>query len=207
MRISFSPFALLATSLFLTSAAAHADYVWLERDTAGVAHAYVGEFEAIKGATVNLTAARAFMADGKDLPLSTEAERLNISAPANGDVRLTATRIGDKDVLNYFQAKHGRSETKAVNDLELVPTEANGNTFKLVWKGNTVAATQVNVETSEGWHRVLKPAKDGTVTLNPLFPARYFLEVSARVNGSVTLNGKKYEDVRHTATLTFEVKK
>jgi hypothetical protein len=207
MRISFSPFALLATSLFLTSAAAHADYVWLERDTAGVAHAYVGEFEAIKGATVNLTAARAFMADGKDLPLSTEAERLNISAPANGDVRLTATRIGDKDVLNYFQAKHGRSETKAVNDLELVPTEANGNTFKLVWKGNTVAATQVNVETSEGWHRVLKPAKDGTVTLNLLFPARYFLEVSARVNGSVTLNGKKYEDVRHTATLTFEVKK
>ena len=147
------------------------------------------------------------MADGKDLPLSTEAERLNISAPANGDVRLTATRIGDKDVLNYFQAKHGRSETKAVNDLELVPTEANGNTFKLVWKGNTVAATLVNVETSEGWHRVLKPAKDGTVTLNPLFPARYFLEVSARVNGSVTLNGKKYEDVRHTATLTFEVKK
>ena len=207
MRISFSPFALLATSLFLTSAAAHADYVWLERDTAGVAHAYVGEFEAIKGATANLTAARAFMADGKDLPLSTEAERLNISAPANGDVRLTAMRIGDKDVLNYFQAKHGRSETKAVNDLELVPTEANGNTFKLVWKGNTVAATQVNVETSEGWHRVLKPAKDGTVTLNPLFPARYFLEVSARVNGSVTLNGKKYEDVRHTATLTFEVKK
>jgi len=207
MRISFSPFALLATSLFLTSAAAHADYVWLERDTAGAAHAYVGDFEAVKGATTGLAAVRAFMADGKDLPLSTEAEHLNISAPANGDVRLTAMRIGDKDVLNYFQAKHGRSETKAVNDLELVPTEANGNTFKLVWKGNTVAATQVNVETSEGWHRVLKPAKDGTVTLNPLFPARYFLEVSARVNGSVTLNGKKYEDVRHTATLTFEVKK
>jgi hypothetical protein len=207
MRISFSPFALLATSLFLTSAPAHADYVWLERDTAGAAHAYVGDFEAVKGATTGLAAVRAFMADGKDLPLSTEAEHLNISAPANGDVRLTAMRIGDKDVLNYFQAKHGRSETKAVNDLELVPTEANGNTFKLVWKGNTVAATQVNVETSEGWHRVLKPAKDGTVTLNPLFPARYFLEVSARVNGSVTLNGKKYEDVRHTATLTFEVKK
>lgn len=207
MRISFSPFALLATSLFLTSAAAHADYVWLERDAAGAAHAYVGEFEAVKGSTASLSAARAFMADGKDLPLATEAERLNISAPASGDVRLTAMRIGDKDVVNYFQARYGRSETKAVNDLELVPTEANGNIFKLVWKGNTVAATQVNVETSEGWHRVLKPGKDGTVTLNALFPARYFLEVSARVNGSVTLNGKKYDDVRHTATLTFEVKK
>jgi len=207
MRISFSPFALLATSLFLTSAAAHADYVWLERDTTGAAYAYVGEFEAAKVAPATITAARAFMADGKDLPLSAEAERLNIAAPASGDLRLAATRISDKGVLNYFQAKNGRSETKAVNDLELVPTEANGNTFKLVWKGNTVAASQVNVETSEGWHRVLKPAKDGTVTLTTPFPARYLLEVTARVNGSVTLDGKKYDDVRHTATLTFEVKK
>jgi len=207
MRISFSPFALLATSLFLTSAAAHADYVWLERDTTGAAHAYVGEFEAAKGASGTITGARAFMADGKDLPLSVEAERLNIAAPASGDLRLAATRSSDKGVLNYFQAKNGRSETMAVNDLELVPTEANGNTFKLVWKGNTVAASQVNVETSEGWHRVLKPAKDGTVTLTTPFPARYLLEVSARVNGSVTLDGKKYDDVRHTATLTFEVKK
>ncbi|MFC7289005.1 hypothetical protein ACFQPC_13220 [Herminiimonas glaciei] len=207
MRISFSPFALLATSLFLTSAAAHADYVWLERDTTGAAHAYVGEFEAAKGAPGTITGARAFMADGKDLPLSVEAERLNIAAPASGDLRLAATRSSDKGVLNYFQAKNGRSETKAVNDLELVPTEANGNTFKLVWKGNTVAASQVNVETSEGWRRVLKPAKDGTVTLTTPFPARYLLEVSARVNGSVTLDGKKYDDVRHTATLTFEVKK
>jgi hypothetical protein len=109
-------------------------------------------------------------------------------------------------VLNYYQAKTGRSETKAVNDLELVPTVANGNTFKLVWKGNTVAASQVNVETSEGWRRVLKPAKDGTVTVNTLFPGRYLLEITARVNGSATVDGKKYDDVRHTATLTFEVK-
>lgn len=206
MRISFSPFALLATSLFLTSASAHADYVWLERDAVGSAHAYVGEFEAERVSTAGITAPRAYMADGKDLPLSTEAERLNIATTGNGDLRLAATRVSDKGVLNYYQAKAGRSETKAVNDLELVPTVANGNTFKLVWKGNTVAATQVNVETSEGWRRVLKPAKDGTVTVNTLFPGRYLLEITARVNGSATVDGKKYDDVRHTATLTFEVK-
>ncbi len=130
------------------------------------------------------------MADGKDLPLSAEAERLDIATAGNGDLRLAATRISDKGVLNYFQVKNDRSETKAVNDLELVPTEVNGNTFRLVWKGNTVAASQVNVETSEGWHRVLKPAKDGTVMLTTPFPARYLLEVTARVNGSATLNGK-----------------
>ena len=32
------------------------------------------------------------------------------------------------------------------------------------------------------------------------------VEVTARVdNGSVTLDGKKYDDVRHTATLSFEI--
>ena len=69
-----------------------------------------------------------------------------------------------------------------------------------------MAASQVNVETSEGWRRVLTPAKDGTVSFVPSFPGLYVLEVSARVNnGSVTLDGRKYTDVRHTATLSFEV--
>jgi hypothetical protein len=204
MRISFP---LVAAGLILMSAAAHADYVWLERDAGGAAHAYVGEFDTERASTAGIMAARAYMADGKDLLLSTEPERLNIAATGSGDLRLAATRISDKGVLNYYQAKSGRSETKAVNDLELVPTVANGNTFKLVWKGNTVAASQVNVETSEGWRRVLKPAKDGTVTVNAIFPGRYLLEITARVNGSTTVDGKKYDDVRHTATLTFEVQK
>jgi hypothetical protein len=111
-------------------------------------------------------------------------------------------------VLTYYQAKFGRSETKAVNDLELVPTEANGNTFQLVFKGRPVVASQINVETSEGWSRVLTPAKDGTASFTPSFPGLYVLKVTARVNnGSITLDGKKYEDVRHTATLGVEVPK
>ncbi len=73
------------------------------------------------------------------------------------------------------------------------------------WKGNAVPATQVNVDTSEGWRRVLKPAKDGTVSLTAPFPGLYVLEVMARVNGAVTVDGKKYDEVRHTATLSFEV--
>jgi hypothetical protein len=52
---------------------------------------------------------------------------------------------------------------------------------------------------------VLKPAKDGTVSLATPFPGLYVLEVTARVNGAVTVDGKKYDEVRHTATLSFEV--
>lgn len=208
MRISIPKSFLSAFSIAMlaTSFSAHADYVWLERDAAGAATAYVGELDGTRLAPSTITSPRAYLADGKDLPLTTDAERLVIGSEVKGDVRLVASGVGEKGVLNYYQAKNGRSETKAVNDLELVPTEANGNTFKLVWKGNVVAASQVNVDTSEGWRRVLKPAKDGTVTLATPFPGRYLLEVTARINGSVTVDGKKYEDVRHTATLTFEVK-
>ncbi len=66
--------------------------------------------------------------------------------------------------------------------------------------------TAPNVETASGWRKALTPAKDGTVTLDTPMPGLYVLEISARVNnGSVTLDGKKFEDIRYTATLSFEV--
>lgn len=206
------PLRLLSACLAAAALAlpAHADYIWLERDAAGAASAYVGELDKGRQPVAGLVAPRAFLADGKDLPLTTETERFAVPASSGGDnstgdLRLVASRVTDKNVLNYYQARFGRTETKAVNDLELVPTTPSGHTFKLVWKGNTVAATQVNVETSEGWRRALKSAKDGTVSFDPSFPGLYVLEVTAKVNGSVTVEGKKYDDVRHTATLSFEV--
>lgn len=198
----------LAAALVSLAGASQAQYLWLQRE-GPVVEARMGDLAKGGQPLAGLLAPRAFLADGKDLPLAAEAERLAISAPATpADLRVVTSRVDGASgtpVLNYYQAKFGRAETKAVNDLELVPTEPNGNTFKLVWKGNTVAASQVNVDTSEGWRRVLKPSKDGTVTLGTPFPGLYLLEVTARVNGAVTVDGKKYEDVRHTATLSFEV--
>lgn len=201
----------LAAALLSVAGAAKAQYLWLQREGPTV-EARMGELGKGSQPLAGLLAPRAFLADGKDLPLTVEAERLAIAAPAapavNGDVRVVASRVDNTSgapALIHYQARFGRAETKAVNDLELVPTEPNGNTFKLVWKGNTVPASQVNVDTSEGWRRVLKPAKDGTVTLGTPFPGLYLLEVTAKVNGATTVDGKKYEDVRHTATLSFEV--
>lgn len=200
-----------AAALFSIAGAAQAQYIWLQRE-GPVVEARMGELGKSSQPLAGLLAPRAFLADGKDLPLTVEAERLAIAVPAappaTADLRVVTSRIDNTSgtpALIHYQARFGRTETKAVNDLELVPTEPNGNTFKLVWKGNTVPASQVNVDTSEGWRRVLKPAKDGTVTLGTPFPGLYLLEVTARVNGAVTVDGKKYEDVRHTATLSFEV--
>ncbi|MGJ7529652.1 hypothetical protein [Variovorax sp. GB1P17] len=195
----------LAAALLASASAAQADYLWLSRDGAA-ATARVGELDKTPQPMASVTAPRAFLADGKELPLTVEADRMLIPGTAAGtDLRAVASRATGEKTLTQYQARWGRNETKAVNDLELVPTEPNGNTFKLVWKGNTVAASQVNVDTAEGWRRVLKPAKDGTVTLTTPFPGLYVLEVTARVNGAVTVDGRKYEEVRHTATLSFDV--
>lgn len=185
--------------------AAQAQYLWLQRDGAA-ARAYSGELARPAASLPALNAPRASLADGKELPLSARPDHLAIAdAPSAQDLRLAASRVGDKGQLVYYQARWGRQETQARNDLELVPTEPGGNRFRLVWKGQTVAASQVHVDTGAGWRRTLVPAKDGTVQLDTPFPGLYVLEVTARVNGAATVDGKKYEDVRHTATLAFEV--
>jgi hypothetical protein len=204
-RTSILAHGLVAIAALAAACAARADYLWLQRASDG-AQAYAGELARPSAALPALQAPRAYLADGKDLALQAKADHVEIpAAPQAQDLRLAASRVSDQGVLTYYQARWGRADTKAVNDLELVPTESGGNTFKLMWKGTTVSATQVNVETSAGWRRTLAPAKDGTVRLDTPFPGLYVLEVTARVNGSATVDGKKYDDVRHTATLSFEV--
>lgn len=182
---------------------AQADALWLQKD---------GErFKVLAGELHSPTAmpalrdAQPLLAGGKKAVLDSAPDHYAFSAGA-GDSRFTALRVGSDGVLTYFQARHGRQETKAVNDLELVPTKAGGNTFQLYFKGRPAAASLVNVETASGWRKSLTPAKDGTVTLDTPMPGLYVLEISARVNnGNVTLEGKKFEDIRYTATLSFEV--
>ncbi|ULR89850.1 DUF4198 domain-containing protein [Comamonas sp. B21-038] len=184
---------------------AQADYLWLQTEN-GQTRAQVGELHKTPGQLSELSEPRQVVAEGKTVPASADPFVLAKEEGAPADQRFAATRAGSDGVLTYYQARFGRQETRAVHDLELVPTTPQGNTYQLMFKGRPVAASQVNVDTSEGWRRVLLPAKDGTVRFTPSFPGLYVMEVTARVdNGSVKLNGKQYDEVRHTATLSFEV--
>lgn len=166
--------------------------------------AYVGELHRPLEKWPALLEPRAMQADGKALPVQAAINHLVVPQPVS-DLRFTATGFDD-GVLTYYQARYGRQGIQALNDLELVPTHPDGNTFRLMFKGRPVAASQVNVETGEGWRRSLAPSKDGTVSFTPSFPGLYVLEVSARVNdAAVTVGGRKYHDVRYTATLSFTV--
>ena len=203
----------LALTLLLAAVpfASQADSVWLEKG-AGSTRALLGVPGQRAQPMPKWLTVRASATDAGALTVSQGAAQLDIAglpdvqpAKPTGDVRLNLSHVDANGVLTYYQAKLGRQDTKAQSDLELVPTTPGGNTFKLVWKGQTVAATRVNVDTSAGWSRTLTPAADGTVQLETPFAGLYVLEVSARINGSAMVDGTKYEEVRHTATLSFEV--
>lgn len=194
---------LTVSALGMAMTVAHADILWLQREGAQ-AKAYVGELRAPLAALPALRDAQPVLPGGRIAPLTTAVDHYAF-APGEGDARFTATRIGADSVLTYYQARHGRHDTKAANDLELVPTEPNGSTFRLFFKGRPANASRVNVETAAGWRKSLLPNPDGTVTLDTPIPGLYVLEVSAKLNDArVTIDGKKYEDVRYTATLSFE---
>jgi len=189
----------------LLASTAQAEYFWIDADADGK-RIQSGELNK-PGAALPVQDARAFLADGKAVALEAAdgAYKTTASHVGNsGDLRFTAQRVEDKGLVVYH-ARFGRQETNAVSDLELVPTTPGGDTYRLFWKGNAVAAAQVNVSTSEGWSRVLRPAADGSISFIPSFPALYVLEISAKLNGAVTVAGTKYDDVRHVATLSFRV--
>lgn len=188
-------------ALFAVSVA-HAEYFWIDNDADSLRIRY-GELAKPQSVPADVQGTQATAADGKAVALDA-VDGSYKAAQAGGDLRFTANHANEKALVIYH-ARFGRQETKASSDLELVPTTPGGNNFRLFWKGSPVAASQVNVVTSEGWLQVLRPATDGSVSFNPSFPALYVLEVSAKVNGAVTVDGKKYDDVRHTATLSFRV--
>lgn len=188
-------------ALFLASTV-QAEYLWIDADADGQ-RIQSGELNK-PGAALLVQDARAFSADGKAIALEAADGAYKAAVGNSGDLRFTAQRVDDKGLIVYH-ARFGRQETTAVSDLELVPTTSGGDTYRLFWKGNAVAAAQVNVSTSEGWSRVLRPAADGSISFIPSFPALYVLEISAKLNGAVTVAGTKYDDVRHVATLSFRV--
>lgn len=199
-------YTLLASLMGAPVVAAHADILWLQRDGEQV-QAYMGKLHAPLAALPTLRDAQPALPGGRTAPVAAAADHYSFASSV-GDARFTALRVGGDDVLTYFQARHGRQEITAVNDLELVPTGPGGSTFRLFFKGRPASASRVNVEAAAGWCKSFTPNPDGTVTLDTPIPGLYVLEVSAKVNdASVAINGKKYEDVRYTATLSFEVSK
>lgn len=192
-----------AGALAMAAVPAHADPLWLQ-PTAQGARLCAG---APAQPADTLPPLHALAAPGADAAQAPGPDgRIARGHAAAGDLRLTAVEAEGQRVLIHHQARLGRQETAPVNDLELVPTEPGGRRFRLMWKGRPVTATQVEVQTDAGWQQLLRPDADGTVTLTTPFAGLYVLSVMASVDGGkARFEGRDYDEVRHSATLSFEV--
>lgn len=205
----------LAASTLTLSATAH--QLWLERDATGPVRVYVGDADSEhdKGAEVAKLAAttQVFTTDrAQTAKLAVKEEFLEADVAAPGDVRLFNDQVWKpwkaKDgnfQAAVFNARAGRTETRAVLDYELVPVAVGGNTFTLVFKGQPLANKSVTVITPDKWTKGFKTDAAGRIDVPVSGKGRYVLVSSheALAVGDVVIAGQKVAKLGYTTTLTF----
>lgn len=214
MSIRHAAFGALALLVALP-AAAH--QVWLERHGQTV-HVYFGEpidnvRERAGGYLDYIAAPRAFTIDASTtLPVTRQADRLDVTLPAGAiDARLVEDGVAPYGrpetgrIKPIFLAREGRTETRGVMELELVPVTAGGNVFTLMLRGQPLPRSEVSIVAPPRWERRLRTDAEGRVTVETPWAGRYIAEavhVEERAGGE---GEGSYVRTRLVSTLSFTV--
>jgi len=151
-----SLFTMFATLALIPSA--HAHFLWLERQGDGATRAYFGEWiddirEKTGGLLDRFKAPRVTVgANNQPLQVKRNDNNLEFATQGIGDVRFVDSSVPPREdnekggtTKTIYHAKHGRSETSANLDLELVPAEANGSTFVLIFLGSPLPKAELTI--------------------------------------------------------------
>lgn len=206
---------LLALALSSTALTAAAHQLWLERDASGPVRVYVGDAddapdrgeEVVKISTTS----KVFGNDpAKPVALVVKDDHLEAALPGTGDARLFndqvwkpwKTREGALKAA-VFNARAGRSETKAVLDYEFVPVTANASTFTLLFRGQPVGNKPVTVIAPEKWAKRFRTDAQGRIEVPVRGTGRYVLIAAHSVDEARQVAGETVAKVDYTATLSF----
>jgi len=207
-------FTMLVTLTLIPAAQAH--FLWLERDGDGPARAYFGEWiddvrEKTGGLLDRFKAPRVTVgANNEPLQVKRNENNLEFAAKGPGDVRLVDNGVPAREdnekggtTKTIYYAKHGRSETAAKLDLELVPAEANGRTFVLIFLGSPLAKAELTIIGPSKWEKPLATDEQGRVTVPMPWAGRYVLEVTHFDDKAGGSGSEKFNRTRHIASLSF----
>lgn len=204
-------------AILAVTVTAQAHTVWIERNKKGEAHAYYGEWqdglrEDLGSKMPTLKDARAFFATQTEssLPISLQTTTLDITAQGHGDLRLVQDKIpvfvdghSDRRTKQIFLAKNGRTETKGILDLEIVPVEAESNTFVVLLHGKPVPKTTVTVYGPPKWGKEFETDEQGRVTIQTPWAGEYLLETIRLEELTGGTGDESYNHVRYVSTVFF----
>lgn len=135
---------------------------------------------------------------------------LEINVKGRGDVRFVDSNVPPREdkekggtTKTVYYAKHGRSETAAKLDLELVPAEANGKTFVLMFFGSPLPRAEITIIGPSKWEKPLTTDEQGRVTLPMPWAGRYVLEVTHFDEKGGGSGEEKFSRTRHISSLSF----
>jgi len=200
----------------LAGGVAHAHYVWLERGGEGPARAYFGEWvddirEKTGGLLDRFKAPRVFLgASNEPLQVKRNENNLEVAAKGPSDVRFVENGIPPRDdkekggkTRTIYYVKHGRSETAAKLDLELVPTEPNGKTSVLMFFGKPLSKIELTMIGPPKWEKKLTTDDQGRVALPMPWAGRYVLEVMHFDEKTGGADEEKFRRTRHISSVSF----
>jgi uncharacterized GH25 family protein len=210
-----SLFTMFATLALIPSA--HAHFLWLERQGDGATRAYFGEWiddirEKTGGLLDRFKAPRVTVgANNQPLQVKRNDNNLEFATQGIGDVRFVDSSVPPREdnekggtTKTIYHAKHGRSETSANLDLELVPAEANGSTFVLIFLGSPLPKAELTIIGPSKWEKPLTTNEKGRVTLPMPWAGRYVLEVTHFDDKAGGSGEEKFNRTRHISSLSFE---
>jgi len=201
--------------LLLLAPISQAHYLWLEKSH-DQARIYFGEWHKDlyegKAKLQYFSAAKIFTSQPSEAAaLSVEEGFLAVGSTGEGDIYMLLDSLPVKESRrggihkSYYYAKSGRVETQAKLGLELVPTQARGNIFTLLFENKALVGAEVIVYGPPKWEKHLRTDEEGRVSLDTPWAGQYLVKVSHKippVAGEATLQDPV---VRHVYTGSFVV--
>lgn len=202
----------LLTTLLAMPAQAH--YLWMERDDSGPARVYFGEwhknvYERSGGRLDNIRAAVVIAPAGGMQGSERRENHIEIVLRGEGDAAVVEamaprkSRQSDEVNRGVLLARAGRSEPRALLELDLVPQEAGSNTFTLTFRGAPVPKASINVYGPPRWQKEFTTDDNGKVTLETPWAGRYVVEFAHIDEQPGEVDGGRFDKTRYGLTLTF----
>jgi hypothetical protein len=204
--------------IFLSSIAvfsANAHEIWLELDdNKDEAKLFFGDF-----ADKQLESGEKFsrikegVAYPSELIKEVKRDDNNITYKLNKKGDITVIRISEPRKARTSEiiekrisySKLGRTNTKVITDFDIVPIEKNSNTFKVVFKNESIKKSKIEVISPTGWEKTFYSNDNGEVKIHTPWIGKYLLQANFEDKTKGEVDGKAFDKTIHSITYTIDV--